>query len=140
MILEVSASETWPLRHSVMWPDKPLDYVKLPEDEQGIHYGLYKSEELISVVSLFVEGNKAQFRKFATIVSQQGNGYGTELLSYLFSQLNSLGVEKVWCNARIDKTSFYHRFSMKETAHSFIKSGQSYVVMEKIISESSQTS
>lgn len=130
-ILEVDESDTWPLRHEVMWPDMPLDYVKLPQDEQGIHYGLFLDEELTSVVSLFVNGGEAQFRKLATKVSEQGKGFGKQLLSFLMDEINALEVHKVWCNARSDKASFYHKFGLKETAHSFVKNGQSYVVMKK---------
>lgn len=133
-IRPITASQTWSLRHKVMWPNMPLDYVKLPNDEQGIHYGLFEDGELVSVVSLFVENGEAQFRKFATITSEQGKGYGSDLLSYMLKEASSLGIKRVWCNARLDKTSFYHKFGLKETAHSFVRNGQSYVVMEKFIS------
>lgn len=116
-----------------MWPAEPLDYVKLPNDDIGIHYGLFVAGKLISVISLFVDGDEAQFRKFATITSEQGKGLGTRLLSHLMEKAELLEIKKLWCNARLDKTSFYHKFGLKETAHSFVKNGQSYVVMEKFI-------
>lgn len=50
-IKEIPASETWPLRHKVMWPNKPLDFVVLPIDEEGIHYGLFENKILVSVIS-----------------------------------------------------------------------------------------
>ena len=31
-IREIKAQETYPLRHEVMWPDEPLDFVKLNND------------------------------------------------------------------------------------------------------------
>lgn len=133
VIRAITASETWPLRHQVMWPDMPLDYVKLPRDEQGIHYGMYVNEELISVVSLFVDDDEAQFRKLATKVSEQGKGYGSQLLSFIMKKISTKGVKRAWCNARTDKASFYHKFGLKETAHSFVKNGQSYVVMERLL-------
>ncbi|MBO3697698.1 GNAT family N-acetyltransferase [Roseivirga sp. E12] len=133
-IRQITASQTWPLRHEVMWPDMPLDYVKLPNDEEGIHYGLFVGEQLTSVVSLFADDQEAQFRKLATAVGAQGNGYGTMLLSHLMKETQALSIDRVWCNARIDKTSFYHKFGLKETARTFIKNRQSYVVMEKLIS------
>jgi len=132
-IREISSNQTWPLRHQVMWPDEPLEYVKLPNDDAGIHYGLFLGGQLTSVVSLFIINQEAQFRKFATLLSEQGLGFGTELLSHLFKQVESLGVKRIWCNARIDKASFYHKFGLKKTAHSFVKNGQSYVVMEKTL-------
>lgn len=132
-IREISSTEAWPIRHQVMWPNEPLAYVKLPNDYAGIHYGLFLGDQLTSVVSLFVINQEAQFRKLATLVSEQGQGFGTELLSHLFKQVESLGVKRIWCNARIVKAPFYHRFGLKETVHSFVKNGQSYVIMEKFI-------
>ena len=132
-IRKISSTQTWPLRHQVMWPNEPLAYVKLPNDDAGIHYGLFLDGQLTSVVSLFIINQEAQFRKFATLMSEQGQGFGTELLSHLFKQLVSLGVKRIWCNARVDKALFYHRFGLQETAHSFIRNGQSYVVMEKTL-------
>lgn len=132
-IRSISPSEVWPLRHEVMWPKESFDFVKLTNDESGIHYGLFIESDLVSVVSLFLTNNEGQFRKFATKISEQGKGYGTELLSHLFKQVEALDVQRIWCNARVDKASFYHRFGLKETAHSFIKNGQSYVVMEKTL-------
>ena len=35
----ISAEDTVPLRHSVLWPDQPVSYVLLPEDSSGFHYG-----------------------------------------------------------------------------------------------------
>lgn len=67
MVREVDKEEVWALRHKVMWPDKPFDYIKLKEDESGIHYGLFIEEEMTSVISLFINNDEAQFRKFATL-------------------------------------------------------------------------
>ena len=131
-IYAIVPSQTWPLRHTVMWPDKPLDYVKLPEDAHGIHYGLFVNDHLVSVISLFIKGEDAQFRKFATALSHQGKGYGSQLLKYLMQEAASKGIKKLWCNARKDKASFYENFGMIKTSHSFIKGGIGYVVMELV--------
>lgn len=129
---KIEASETWELRHRVMWSNKPLEYVKLPEDEKGIHFGLKKDEKLISVVSLFIENNQAQFRKFACEISEQNKGYGSKLLRYMFEQISNYEINRVWCNARINKTSYYKKFRMKETNQTFTKGGIDYVIMEKM--------
>ena len=131
---QISADQTWPLRQSVMWPNESLDYVKLPKDDLGIHFGLHLNEELVSVISLFVEEGNAQFRKLATASSVQGNGHGTALLTHAMNYLCALKVNRIWCNARRDKTSFYEKFEFIKTGHEFIKSGQHYVIMERISS------
>lgn len=130
-IREIAASETWSLRQSVMWADKPLDYVKIDNDEEGLHYGLFEDQKLISVVSLFIENDRAQFRKFATRAAAQGKGYGSRLLAYLIDTAAQKGVHKIWCNARKDKTDFYKKFGLNETDRTFIKGGIDYVIMEK---------
>jgi len=116
-----------------MWPDQPIDYVKLPNDPQGHHFGLFVEDELVSVVSLFVENGEAQFRKFATLAAYQGQGLGTQLLRHVFNESSRQNVKRIWCNARVDKASFYHRFGMEETGQTFTKGGLDYVIMAKVI-------
>lgn len=41
-ITRISAKDTLPVRHSVMWPDKPLDFVRLPDDDKGQHYSRFE--------------------------------------------------------------------------------------------------
>ena len=132
-IKEISALETYKLRHEVMWPDKPIDFLQLDEDESGRHFGLITDVEVISIISLFVNDRHAQFRKFATKTSEQGKGYGTILLNYLITSVTDKNIERLWCNARVDKTSYYENFGMTQTGNKFTKEGVNYVVMEKII-------
>ncbi len=130
-IKEINYKETLQLRHKVMWPNKPLEYVKLDNDEEGRHFGLFVNQAMISVISYFSIQKEVQFRKFATLSEYQGKGYGTELLKHIFTLVKDRGENKIWCNARSDKTSFYHRFGLKETDEKFNKGGISYVIMEK---------
>lgn len=118
-----------------MWPNKPFDYIKLEADEKGRHYGLFVNKELVSVISLFIDEKDmdAQFRKFATLASYQGKGYGTALIKHLFSELAPLNVERIWCNARIHKAEFYERFGMTQTEETFFKGEIEYVVMKKSV-------
>lgn len=132
-IKQIQYTETWDIRHRVMWPDKPFDYVKLPEDKKGIHFGLFKNEKLIAVISLFIDHGEAQFRKLATEIHEQGLGYGTQLLSYLIDYVSQQKIKRVWCNARANKTLFYNKFGMVATNKKYIKSGIEFVVMEKIV-------
>ncbi len=128
----INAQETYNLRHQVMWPDKPREFIILNNDEEGIHFGLLKDSTIISVVSLFIKNNCAQFRKFATKTSEQGNGYGSILLHHVIELIsNEKKIEKLWCNARADKTSFYEKFGMIQTTKNFIKGDINYIIMEK---------
>lgn len=131
-IKEISANETYEIRHKVMWPDESLDFVILENDEKGFHYGLIENTELVSVISVFIVDNSLQFRKFATLVSKQGNGYGSILLEFIITTFCSENsIERIWCNARVDKASFYEKFGFIKTENIFCKCGIDYVIMEK---------
>ena len=130
-ILEISIKEVIEIRHAVMWPDKPMDYVRLPNDQEGRHFGLHINDKLVSVISLFIENSEAQFRKFATLLSYQGKGYGSILLNEIMAIAQQHQLSKIWCNARIEKSAFYKKFGMHATDQTFVKGGIHYVIMEK---------
>ncbi|MFS4492064.1 GNAT family N-acetyltransferase [Maribacter sp. 2308TA10-17] len=133
-IKPISAKETWPLRHEVMWPNMPLDFIKLPEDSNGNHFGLFLSNELVSIVSLFETGNRiAQFRKFATKTELQGKGHGSKLLLYLMAFAKENDFHTLWCNARVNKTHFYKKFGMVETEETYVKQNIKFVILRKVL-------
>lgn len=135
MIKRINYEETYPIRHTVMWPDKPLDYIKVNGDEEAIHYGLFINGKLTSVISLFKYDKTGQFRKFATLIEEQGKGHGTKLLNYLIKEARALKLETLKCNARIEKKDFYKRFGLEETEESFEKSGKYYIIMSMKLEE-----
>ncbi len=130
-IKQITTSETLAIRHKVMWPNKPLAYVKLPNDENARHFGLFVNNEITSIISLFVVNNEAQFRKFATLIEFQGFGYGTMLLKRIIELMKEEGIQKLWCNARVEKSKFYKKFNLEPTDKKFKKDGIDYVIMEK---------
>jgi len=117
-----------------MWPNQPLEFVKLPEDDKGLHYGLYVDDQLTSIISLFINGKEAQFRKFATLESHQGKGYGSILLNEIMQIAATESLTKIWCNARRSKTNYYTKFGMKVTDKTYVKGGTDFVIMEKTFS------
>lgn len=131
-ITEIAHEETINIRHQVMWPDQPVDYVKLPNDDHGQHYGLFIEDHLVSVISLFILNQEVQFRKFATLNEHQGKGYGSLLLKHIMDIAAKQNLRKIWCNARVDKSGYYSKFSMKQTAQIFEKGGIDYVIMERL--------
>lgn len=132
-IRRIEKETAWELRHLVMWPEKDVDYVKLEQDDEGVHYGLFTGGGVVSVISLFVERGEAQFRKFATLVQEQGKGYGSTLLQFVLDEAQSMGIRKIWCNARQNKARFYVKFGLVETPRVFRKDGIEYVIMEKFL-------
>ena len=129
----ISAEETWPLRHEVMWPYMPFDFIKLPEDTEGKHFGLFLDTHLVSVVSIFQkDAGVAQFRKFATKIEEQGKGYGSKLLQHVFDFAVTQNIKTLWCNARLDKSNYYKKFGMIETNETYVKENIKFVILTKV--------
>lgn len=122
----ISPEQTYALRHSVLWPDKPLYYVKVDNDAEGHHYGAFLNDELVAVISLFVTGPEARFRKFATKPTLQRQGIGTRLLNYVIAEARRLGATTLWCDARLDAADFYRRFGMTPGGDLFYKGAIPY--------------
>ena len=133
IIKEVFYKDVWHIRRVVMYPERDLEYIKLPEDEEGIHLGLYLENELVSVISLFINGYELQFRKFATLVEKQGHGYGTKLLEKVLEYAKERKIKRVWCNSRVEKIDFYKKFGFSETKEKYIKDEREFVIIEKIL-------
>ncbi|SHM14821.1 Acetyltransferase (GNAT) domain-containing protein [Flavobacterium saccharophilum] len=132
-ITSIKASETWEIRHKVMWPDQPFEFVQLEEDDFGLHFGVYAQEKLVSVVSCFIVDDEMQFRKLATLVDYQGKGIASLLLNHILKLAKDKGLTKVWCNARNNKKSFYEKFGMASSGKTFIKSDQEFLIMEILL-------
>ena len=146
------------LRHSVLWPDKPVSYVLLPEDDAGLHFGAFvpSGEPLnttapVAVISLFEEalpgndsrsspiesttlGDKpraARFRKFACDPAFQGQGIGTALLRHAFHHAHTrLGCAVIWCDAMVETAGWYERRGMQRFGDIFYKGHIEYVRMK----------
>jgi predicted GNAT family N-acyltransferase len=95
-----------------------------------LHFGLYKNDELVSVVSWFQEKQTSLLRKFGTVVEKQNKGYGTKLINYVIEYSRSLGIKILYCNASSSLISFYSRFGFKATNRTYQHDGEKFVVME----------
>ncbi|MBK5720320.1 GNAT family N-acetyltransferase [Dysgonomonas sp. Marseille-P4677] len=132
IINEAPYQDVLNMRKQVMYPDKDIDFVKLPDDDRGLHIGVFENEVLVSVMSLFLEGRDVQFRKLATRNDMQGKGYASALMQWLIDYANDLKFDRLWCNARTEATSFYKKFGYEETNESFEKNGYKYIVMQRL--------
>ncbi|RPD41047.1 1-(5-phosphoribosyl)-5-[(5-phosphoribosylamino)methylideneamino]imidazole-4-carboxamide isomerase [Chitinophaga barathri] len=104
-----------------MYPTWSLDQVTLPHDADGIHFGLYSDGRLATVVSLFIEGDSAQFRKLATAHDQQGKGFGKLMMRHLEEVCRQRGIGTLWCNARETALSFYQQLGFTVFSERFFK-------------------
>lgn len=131
IISEAPYQDVLHIRQQVMYPDKDTEFVKLSDDERGLHIGVYENEVLVSVMSIFLHGRDVQFRKLATCNNMQGKGFASALMQWLIDYANDMKLDRLWCNARANATDFYKRFGYKETDERFSKNGYEYVVMER---------
>nr|WP_294899743.1 GNAT family N-acetyltransferase [uncultured Pedobacter sp.] len=129
-IEQITQELTWKLRKQELYPDLPIDAIKLPEDDLGMHLGLFYQNKLATVVSLFERGKTLQLRKLATDKKFQKLGLGTRMINYILNYAKEKHIEKVWCNARISATTFYEKLGFIKTDESFSKGGIDYIVME----------
>lgn len=129
-IEQITQELTWKLRQKELYPHLPIDAIKLPEDDQGIHLGLFYENKLVTVVSLFEGDNALQFRKLATDKNHQGKGLGSKMIKYILDFATEKQLEKIWCNARLTATGFYEKLGFYPTGLPFSRGGIDYIVME----------
>ncbi|MHB8207762.1 GNAT family N-acetyltransferase, partial [Mucilaginibacter sp.] len=74
---------TWILRQKVLYPERDMQDMGMDEDLSGIHFGAFKGNRLVGVISLFQNGDDFQFRKVAVEPSAQNMGIGSMMLDYI---------------------------------------------------------
>ncbi len=128
-IRKISWDEALPIRHIVLWPNEPLLFCKVDEDETAQHYGVYSKNKLVCVASIYLNGRVARLRKFATLAEFQGQGIGSNIIMHILKELKKADVESFWCDARITASGFYKKFGMQQQGTTFIKSDIEYIKM-----------
>ena len=132
-IEQIRPELTWKLRQQVLYPAQKLYEMELAEDEGGWHFGAFKDDALVGVVSLFSVDDIFQFRKLAIADAVQKMGIGSSLLSYITGFSKSEGAEMLWCNARTTAINFYLKAGFVQTGNVFSKNGFDYEIMQKAI-------
>ena len=126
----ITWDEALPIRHSVLWPNKPLLFCKVDGDETAIHYGAYLNDVLVTVASIYIDNRVARLRKFATLEGFQGRGIGSQLITHVLAELKKTEVEYFWCDARKTAVGFYNKFGLEVQGGEFVKSGGFYFKMQ----------
>ena len=135
----------------MLWPDKPLDYVRLDEDKHGYHFGAFvpSHDKPVAVISVFFEpilpfgandrtasgnhGTSARFRKFACHPEFQGQGIGTSLMRYAASYCSSKGATVFWCDARLSSGQWYEKRGLVPFGNTFFKDTVEYTRMKMVL-------
>ena len=133
-IKRVAPEATVGVREAVLWPGRP-DMCRLAEDAQGLHLAAtLGDDQVIGVVSLFVDGAEARFRKFAVLEAHRGAGVGSRLLQAAEAEAASAGAAHIECDARADKAAYYEKRGYAAAGPPFAKyadSEQLYATMRK---------
>ncbi|HEY8956073.1 1-(5-phosphoribosyl)-5-[(5-phosphoribosylamino)methylideneamino]imidazole-4-carboxamide isomerase [Chitinophaga sp.] len=138
-IRKISADDTLQLRRDVLYPNEPLEAVKVDHDEDGLHFGVFDQGQLVTVVSLFPGRESAQFRKLATAPAAQGKGFGKAILAHLVDICKKEKIKLLWCNARDTAVTFYDRLGYTKKGDYFVKGGINFVRMELSLDQQNMT-
>lgn len=130
-IVRVSTDEVLPVRHQVLWPNRPISFCEVEEDDQAKHFGVKVDGRLVCVVSLYIKGGAARLRKFATLPEFQGRGIGSQMLEALMDRVRTDGVHYLWLDARESAMDFYSRFGFKAEGERFHKGDIAYFRMSQ---------
>ena len=133
-INRVAPELTVGVREAVLWPGRP-DMCRLAEDAQGLHLAAtLGDDQVIGVVSLFVDGAAARFRKFAVLEAHRGAGVGSRLLQAAEDEAASAGAAHIECDARAETAAYYEKRGYAAAGPPFAKyegSEQLYATMRK---------
>lgn len=116
-VQKISAQETKPLRHLVLWPHIELQEncaIDIDEREDAIHLGTYDGARIVSIGSLFqMRSPKISFEKqyrlraMATHPDYRGKNCGKLLIEKAIEILKEKKQEVLWCDARMGAVGFY---------------------------------
>ncbi len=98
-------------------------------DEDALHFGVLEGDQLHCVASLYINGQSARLRKFATIQQAQGKGLGSFMLNFLIEHLRKSEVKRFWFDARESALDFYRRFGFSVEDTRFYKNDVAYFRM-----------
>jgi len=98
-------------------------------DEDALHFGATIDSKLVCVASIYLQGDQARLRKFATLQDYQNKGIGSKVLTTILAALRERGVLYFWCDARESALGFYEQFGLKAEGPVFYKADVFYYKM-----------
>ena len=115
----IASSQTWPIRASVLWPEKnpgPECALEGDDDENTFHLGAIYRGEVVSI-GTFMKSEQPghpgvlayRLRAMGTDGDHQGKGCGAAVIEKALGLLSAQGVGRIWCDARHVALGFYAR-------------------------------
>jgi len=117
------SEEIQQLRNEVLWPHKTFENCILDTDRlpNTFHFGVKIDGLAVATVTLQQEKSdklqqEKQYRLRAMAVREgyRGQGFGDAIVEAGLNHLRELGVEVVWCDARVAALNFYRRLQFNE--------------------------
>ena len=111
------------LRNEVLWPHKTFENCILDTDRLSttFHFGVQIDGLAVATVTFQKENssklpqeNQYRLRAMAVREGYRGQGFGDAIVEAGFNYLRELGVEVVWCDARLAALNFYRRLQFEE--------------------------
>lgn len=142
-IKEISALDTFSVRHPVLRPGKPIETCHFEGDnsESTKHFGLFSNEKLAGIASLFIhptpfleEKLQFQLRGMAILPEFQKKGFGEALVKHAENDARARGGKIIWFNAREIAVGFYKKLGYEIIGEPFDIAviGKHYVMYKKL--------
>ncbi|MGL4623670.1 MAG: GNAT family N-acetyltransferase [Culicoidibacterales bacterium] len=115
-VKQISVEATYPLRQQVLRPNRPLSACQFPDDYQTTtyHFGIVtEAKQVVAIATFLLTDQGHQLRGVACSPEFQNQGLGSYLLRGAYDQLEAIGIEKIWCQARIRARKFYERLGFE---------------------------
>lgn len=143
LIKEISAKETFIVRHPVLRKGKPIETCAFEGDDLKTthHFGLFNDLDLIGIISLFLKTNtifaenlQAQIRGMGILESHQKKGFGEALVKHCEKYCISNQFDLIWFNARTAAVGFYKKMGYEIKGNSFEipEVGEHYLMYKKL--------
>ena len=140
---EITASATFPVRHSVLRKGKPIETCSFDNDDNPTtkHFGLFDNDELKGIVSVFEKKNQLfnkvkqfQIRGMAVLENTQGYGFGKMLMLEAEKYCKAANGSIIWFNARENAVGFYENLGYRISGTSFDIAGigMHYVMFKEL--------
>ncbi len=140
---EISAKETWPVRHPVLRKGRPLEDVYMEADEQTstFHLGMFHNNDIIGVASFMDDshdgftGAQYRLRGMAVLPEYRRKGIAELLLKKGEALLKEKGKTLLWFNARVVALQFYKNlgYQVDGTLFDIPKVGPHYRMKKQLL-------
>ncbi|MDF1809001.1 MAG: GNAT family N-acetyltransferase [Phycisphaerales bacterium] len=128
-ILEISASQTRPVRQKVLRPHQEAHVLVYPGDDEKntFHLGAMIDGEIHAILSMYRESAPYsetdsvgwRIRGMASIPQARGSGLGRKLVEVARDRVWETDRDVIWCNARESAFGFYEKLGFNIVGNIF---------------------